>query len=775
MAAMPIVWPALALSALWAAFAWPWLSGAVTIPWDGKAHFAPQVQFLAASLARGEWPFWAPFVFAGHPQIADPQSMMFSPPMLLLAAVNSAPSLWAIDTTVWLTVLFGGLGVLVYGRIAGWHWAAAMIAALVFMFGAAMAWRVQHFGQVMSLAYLPLTLVCLRLAVREGSVLAGIGAGLLGAAILLGRDQVGLLAIYTLAAYAFVLLAGRMQQPDGRGRTVVALVCGALVGVVVVAMPLWMTLLLAEHSNRPDIEFAGAVAGSLHPALLLTLFSANLFGSAGAMAAFWGPPSFSWNDTGLFLAQNMGVAYVSLLGLAALVYGSLTGAAWRGEARFWTIATVVMLVYALGGYTPVFQWLYALVPGVDKFRRPADALFLVGGFAALVIGRVVTAWFAEVEDSARRGVRTSAFAWIAAVGVIALGLSVALAVAAWREHAGEALFPVAVGAVWLVGLCTVIAVALWLRPIRPLAAGAALVGFVALDLVVNNGPNGATALPTTAIDMLQPEAPHRTVKALKRRLAATRDDTRRDRAELVGLGYHWPNAPLSHSLPVTLGANPVRLRWFAAATGAIDTVANVDQRAFPPSFPGYGSPLGRRLGLKWVVLPADASPIGGLGEVAIARKNIGPHAFYELPDPLPRAVFAARAKVAEPERLMAGSLPDDFADPNVVYLPPEAAPRRSGTSGAATVQIDRMANTEVVIAVDADAPGWLILHDAWHPWWMATVNGAKAPVLRANGIFRAVAVGAGRSRVVFTFKPLRAAATEAAHRLGLIPEQTTRP
>jgi hypothetical protein len=351
----------------------------VTIPWDGKAHFAPQVQFLAASLARGEWPFWAPHVFAGHPQIADPQSMMFSPPMLLLAAVNPAPSLWAIDTTVWLTVLFGGLGVLVYGRIVGWHWAAAMIAALVFMFGAAMAWRVQHFGQVMSLAYLPFTLVCLRLAVRDGSVLAGIGAGLLGAAILLGRDQVGLLAIYTLAAYASVLLAGRMQQPDGRGRAVVALVCGALVGVVVVAMPLWMTLLLAEHSNRPDIEFAGAAAGSLHPALLLTLFSANLFGSAGAMAAFWGPPSFSWNDTGLFLAQNMGVAYVSLLGLAALVYGSLTGAAWRGEARFWTIATVMMLVYALGGYTPVFQWLYALVPGVDKFRRPADALFLVAG------------------------------------------------------------------------------------------------------------------------------------------------------------------------------------------------------------------------------------------------------------------------------------------------------------------------------------------------------------------------------------------------------------
>src|SRR5262245_9563528 len=40
------------------ASAWPWLSGAVTIPWDAKSQFYPEVQFLAASIARGEWPWW---------------------------------------------------------------------------------------------------------------------------------------------------------------------------------------------------------------------------------------------------------------------------------------------------------------------------------------------------------------------------------------------------------------------------------------------------------------------------------------------------------------------------------------------------------------------------------------------------------------------------------------------------------------------------------------------------------------------------------------------
>src|SRR4026209_1892845 len=92
------LWPGgLAFTACFVAMTWPCLTGQVTIPWDAKAHFQPQIQFLADSLARGEWPFWNPFVFSGQVQIAAPQSMIFSPPFLLLALTNSRPSLWAVD------------------------------------------------------------------------------------------------------------------------------------------------------------------------------------------------------------------------------------------------------------------------------------------------------------------------------------------------------------------------------------------------------------------------------------------------------------------------------------------------------------------------------------------------------------------------------------------------------------------------------------------------------------------------------------------------------
>ena len=98
----PLLAPLLALIAGWVLMVWPWLSGGVTIPWDAKAQFLPQIQFLAQSIARGESPFWAPYVFSGQNQIADPQSMIFSPPFLLLALFDGNPSAWAVDVTTLL-------------------------------------------------------------------------------------------------------------------------------------------------------------------------------------------------------------------------------------------------------------------------------------------------------------------------------------------------------------------------------------------------------------------------------------------------------------------------------------------------------------------------------------------------------------------------------------------------------------------------------------------------------------------------------------------------
>ena len=149
--------------------AWPWLSGAVTIPWDAKAQAYPQIVFLARSLAAGDSPFWAPNVFAGFPQIADPQSQIFSPPFFLLALFNAAPSFRAVDSVVFAMLILAGLALIAFFKDHAWHPAGALVAAFAFSFGGSAAWRLQHIGEVISLCWFALTLLALSRALRRPS------------------------------------------------------------------------------------------------------------------------------------------------------------------------------------------------------------------------------------------------------------------------------------------------------------------------------------------------------------------------------------------------------------------------------------------------------------------------------------------------------------------------------------------------------------------------------------------------------------------------------
>src|SRR4051812_24028692 len=114
--------------------AWPWLSGAVTVPYDAKSTFFPPVEFMARAFAAGESPFWSPNVFAGWPNIADPQSMLFSPLHVLLALSSAAPGFRADDAVSFAYLFIGGLGIILYFRDRGWHAAGALVAALAFCF-----------------------------------------------------------------------------------------------------------------------------------------------------------------------------------------------------------------------------------------------------------------------------------------------------------------------------------------------------------------------------------------------------------------------------------------------------------------------------------------------------------------------------------------------------------------------------------------------------------------------------------------------------------------
>jgi hypothetical protein len=751
-----MLWPLVALTAAAVVIGWPWISGRVTIPWDAKATFQPQIQFLAQSLAAGQSPFWLPFAFSGHPQVADPQAMIFSPPFLTLSLFTSAPSLWAADMTVLTAVLAGAAALMLWFRDQQWHWGGALVAALVFGYGASMAWRIQHIGQVLSLAYMPMAMLCLERAMARRSMAYGAVAGMVAAAIVLGRDQVALLVTYVLAAFVLWRLLAADRPLDAVRASVPALGAGVLVAVILVIVPVVLTALLASESNRPSIDFVGAGRGSLHPALLLTLVAPEVFGASGRMEDYWGPPSFAWPDSGLFLAQNMGQLYIGAIPLILIIMGALRGRLWAPEIRFFTLAAGVMLLYALGWYTPVFRPFYELLPGVGLYRRPADAAFLIGALGAILAGYSTHRLFKQPLAELTR--------WhvLIVLGLIGAAFEIAVGLGWWLGRMPNLAVPLGAAALSFAAGAAVLALARRRIPLQPVAAAAMITAFTTMDLAYNNGPNGSTALPPETYDVLQPNTANATIALLKSRVV--RSEARRDRIELAGLGFHWPNASLTHGLENTLGYNPIRLGLYSAATGAEDTVGLPEQRKLTPLFPSYRSTLANLLGLRFIATGVPIEKIDRTlspGDLPLIARTADGYV-YENPAAMDRVLFATAAVPADFARMLRdGTWPEADLRTSVLL---EKAPAVSASRPAGRGRIVKYGNTEVVIEAESPDGGWVVLNDLWHPWWFAEVDGRPAELLKANVLFRAVAVPGGRHVVRFVFRPVAGAWRELTGR-----------
>lgn len=753
---------AVAFVLTWIALCWPWLSGQWTIPFDAKAHFHAQIQFLAHALHSGQSPFWTPGVFGGSPQIADPQSLIFSP-AILLALLSPSPSFRDVDAYVLLHLLAGGLALLMYFRDRKWHPAGGVLAAIVFAFGASAAWRIQHVGQIASLSYFAIAFWLTSRMLLRNSTISGVLAGCAASQMVIEPDQVALLGAYVLIG---VVLAHWMS---GRWLAIrssfVPIMAGGLAGSLIISFPLLWTWLFAEASTRPEVDFVEAAHGSLHPASLLTAFVADLFGARDPGVPFWGPASAAWKDKGIYLSQNMGQIYLGALPMVLIIAPGLTrGWIWDKPVRATTILLVFMVLFALGWYTPFFQAFYDYLPGVKLFRRPADATFLIGALGAVLSGYVLHRLLTtETAGSHKLDLLVSACCVGAAV---AFGL----VVSSGKGHLTDAWWPSISAISWFGTSILLIGILLrWRAATAPLVAVLAVASVVGADLGINNGINESTALPPKFYDVLRTETQNETVRKLKQLLSQPSGSPRRDRVELLGLGFEWPNAGLVHGFDHTLGYNPLRLADFSEAVGTQDTIAEPNQRKFTPLFPSYRCRLADLLGLRYIASPVPITQIdqalreGDLKLVARTQEGY----IYENPRALPRVQFVGGWQLADFEGMKAtGRWP--HIDPHQVVLleaEPQGAPPEEAPTARAGVTLSRYENTEVEIDVTTTQAGFIVLNDIWHPWWQAEVDGVATQILKANVLFRAVQIPVGSHKIKFSFRPVEGALAELRDRV----------
>jgi hypothetical protein len=168
-----------------------------------------------------------------------------------------------------------------------------------------------------------------------------------------------------------------------------------------------------------------------------------------------------------------------------------------------------------------------------------------------------------------------------------------------------------------------------------------------------------------------------------------------------------------------------------------------------------------RVGVRYFLVPAPPAPDARL--VMPVADIDARMALYERPAWAPRAEVVTMFEVQPDEgRAVARVLAPDAPRGSAVLAsepPPAAGQAGAGAAPAAEIALDAP-NAVTVRANVPDAGGLLVLRDTFDPNWRAFVDGAEAPVVRADVVFRAVRLAPGAHTVEFRYRsrPLEAGA-----------------
>lgn len=406
---------------------------------DTFLYFYPYWEAAVGALRGGRVPLWNPDIFMGAPLLANSQMGFFYPlnwPVWLLL-----PTPYAVSASILIHLLIAGLGAYLAGRrTLALGRPAALFAAALFALGGYLTAQVEHVNQLQGLAWLPWFFAALAPVVAPGfgrvhwrAAISGalsIGA-LFALQLLAGHTQTAFISGFAISLWALfhILARGRRRREGGRAfwPVVLALGAGAALAALLAAVQLLPTLELAGQSSRQGgLALNEVLSFSWHPIHLTR-----------ALLPAYGSTLFS--------------EYVAFLPLTALSLAVVGAWNWRKNAatRPWVLLAIVMVVLALGRFTPVY-YLLGHVPGFDLFRVPARWLAVAALAAALLAGH---GWerlrqFAETAPPTgdeRRNLARREFAPPLGVAGVALLLLVAWGYAAgwvsrWVPPGGEAPF-----------------------------------------------------------------------------------------------------------------------------------------------------------------------------------------------------------------------------------------------------------------------------------------------------------------------------------------------
>lgn len=740
-----LLWAALACAVAALALGYPALGGQFLVNPMSDQYIAG---FAFRDFAVQQWrltgaiPQWNPYLFGGMPYVAAMHGDIFYPTFWLRLLIGTdAGMTWGFISHLWLA----GFGTFLFLRTSGLGFAASLVGALAYQLGGPIAAYASpgHDGKLFVSALLPFTLLLLTRGIRDARHWAwGALAIVIGLAVLSPHPQ--LLQYHLLVAGAWALMLAFGTAGIDRATAIRRL--GLALGAVVLGMAIGTIQYLPLSEYTPwspragGRDYAYATSYSWPIEELINIYLPQF---SGILERYWG-------RNGIHLHSEYLGAVVLLL--APLAFG-MGGEARRGFRRFWLGVGIVALLWALGGSTPFFQIVYALVPGTKFFRAPSTMMF-VFAFAVAVLAALGTERLLAGKVSHRYGI-----GWIVGAAAVALlatagaftGLARGLVVDPGLIDVVDAnAANVTVGA-WrsflFVALAAGVIIALARGKATARQAGLALPIILAADLWSIEKQYWMFSEPAAKLF-----ASDATIDYLKQVKEPTR----------VAV-FAVPDAnPVAPHDPQLMG-DGLMVHGIRSVTGYHGNELGRYQ-LLGKKDEGYSARLNpsfwQLMNINYFLTNTDTLPIEGAVRVAGPVNNAAGTrvSLYKLASIQPFAwVAPVITKYPDDVVLQAASQPT-FATYQVAILDTSAAVKTETITSlpaplaiTATTTEYRPGRFTVKLNAPAPAGSALVASENYYPGWTATVDGKPANVFRTNYVLMGVPLPQGATTVEFAF------------------------
>jgi hypothetical protein len=751
---------------------------------DLSLYFWGRYLWLRHAWLSSQWPLWDPYVGGGQPAYSDALHQMFLLPAVAVRLIGND----VLGFNLWVALPFplaaiGGF--LFFGR--RFSAAAAALAAIVLALCGPIVSTGNFPSMSWSVAMMPWVLWAADAVVSVPSVQRlAVLAVMIALQAFAGEPVTQFATLLLTCGYVMVVGAPNERHTWRAGIwNTAAVIAGAAIGATLAAIQLIPMAYAAVAAQRS--EGITPEVWSLRPAALLETVWLHLFGnyytSQSLAEVPWMPLMFTGREP-FFFSIYFGVPL-----LALCVYG-LAGSGPRRWRLFWVAAGFVSLVAAFGAYTPLYSIVRDHVPLVGSFRFPVKYLIVA---AMAVAAGVAAGWDALVATAPRNERR------ISRARITATGLAIVIG-------GGAGLLALA---------CLVIPVQVGTRFEAFAHALGAPRGALAAAFMLRTVPVGAVpivtlSLATAVLLLLATAADRATPRAIGATLA------RRGLYVLVIgdlLAHAWGINPVFDARYVAEPAwllhtkSDADARFYVGGKkdGTLDALDMDASRAYmnPPGLTGSASraalsieaahyPSGwharemlsydlavlwprrftttserfmnssreerdrflSRTGVRFRILPIrEASGHAPLMPIPYFLESF---LFDWGADVMPRLAVVSEVRV----------VPDDGDQIAMLFQPgwesrttalierPLAAAGNAGPPVAPFARFLEDTPNKAVIEAGAGAQGGhLLLLDSYSSDWSATVDGRRADMGQADGLFRSVHLTSGRHVVAFTYRP----------------------